>query len=445
MPSFSVKGIFGGNASLTTSTPGKLNISSLTRGFRARSEPLPPTNDNDVEMASPERIPRSRSEYATRTLESNFTPVSKCDTRDTVEPVEEEGPLEACEGVTAPARAPSPAATEIHDPDSQDIIIGLTMKGIKVRDFAFNKPTITNVPPPVTEVFDQYRALTEIDYRWSQPERNHPVQGKTLRRLLDMGWLTQADLLARGAPMDFEELEKFDSRPHYPWRPFRRSTMPSLAERRDMLTARRGYWVQVDKMKAHMNRELERRREEERRMALVAAHLEEMERGVQSSEGKGKGREGPASNGSKRRYDENEGEDEMNTGNDSEVDPLPENPSAPKKRRITPEPSSQYSQAQSQSQDPYYNMVPPTKQYPAPLHTYNPELYPDAASIIESSSQSQSQPRPVVPERSDTPPLTTEEEESQGWSPGKGTRLVHPRHQKALKRALSRTQTFAQL
>jgi len=213
-----------------------------------------------------------------------------------------------------------------------------------------------------------------------------------------------------------------------------------------MLSARRGYWIQIDKLRAHMNRERERRLEEERRMALVAAQLEEMERGVQPSGGKGKGKEGPLASGSKRRFDEDEGQDEMNTASDSEMDPFLENGSALKKRRITPEPSSQYSQSQSQSQDPYYTMkMAPTKQYPAPLHTYNPELYPDAASIIESSSQSQSQPRPVVPERSDTPPLDTEEEEGQGWSPGKGTKLVHPRHQKALKRALSRTQTFAQL
>jgi hypothetical protein len=113
--------------------------------------------------------------------------------------------------------------------------------------------------------------------------------------------------------------------------------------------------------------------------------------------------------------------------------------------------------------------MPPAKQYPAPLHTYHPSIYPEAASIIESSSQSSSQPRPVfaaAPERFDTPPVDEDgeivgkgksqsnlDDEEAGeaddkvgsTTAGRGTKLVHPRERKKMTRVLSRTQTFAQL
>jgi hypothetical protein len=143
------------------------------------------------------------------------------------------------------------------DTESQDIIADIQTRSVKVKDFAYappyprpaaplvpvaaagsfaRAPAPTSIPPesvhtayttttdtpalqPVTEIFDPYTKIAEVDYRWSQSLRTYPVPGKSLRRLLDLGWITPAELAARAAPMDLATLEAFDARkPVYPWR-----------------------------------------------------------------------------------------------------------------------------------------------------------------------------------------------------------------------------------
>jgi hypothetical protein len=365
--------------------------------------------------------------------------------------------------------------TEVDDPESQDIVADIQTRGVKIRDFAYAPPyarpaaplvpvatagpsvlstpipaenddtpytTTTQTPTlrPVTEIFDPYTKIAEVDYRWSQSPRTYPVPGKSLRRLLDMGWITPAELAARASPMDLAALEAFDARkPVHPWKSIKwGGVVPGEGERKDMCNARRSFWAAMDRMKQRVEGEERKRRAEEERIGRAFN-----------------------TGGVKRTLD---------TGEEEEGDV------EPKKRRVSPEPSSSSSNSHSPSRPPpTTTLMPPAKQYPAPLHTYNPEIYPEAASIIESSSQLSSQPRPVftpAPERSDTPPVDENGEivvdvgkrksqsnldgdEAAGelddklgssTSPARrGTRLVHPRERKKMTRALSRTQTFAQL
>lgn len=327
--------------------------------------------------------------------------------------------------------APSPAATEIDDPESQDIMNQIQLKGIKVHDYAYPSPSAPRLSP-IPEVFDQYKGLAEVEYRWSQSHRTYPIQGKNLSRLIDMGWICQEELSTRAAPMDLEELRKHNARqPIYPWRPFKWTTIPTAQERKEMMQSRASYIYQWDKIRADAEFQEVRRLKLEKETQEVEQRMRERQEqnALALSQAKGKGKQVETMMGHKRRLDGDQGDDDdMNSLNDNESDILTEGAS-PKKRRISEEPEIVY---------PAFLM--PSKQYPAPLHTYDPEIYPEAAYAIGSS---QSQSRPVVPPRMDTPPLSDDEDSKH--SPGRGRKLVHPKQGRGLKRQLSRTQTYTQL
>lgn len=345
--------------------------------------------------------------------------------------------------------APSPAATDVDAPESQVVIEQLQRKGIKVRDFAYAPPYSSasieavpsaahaasiSVPPPTrtTEIFDPYRALTEIDYRWAQTERTFPVAGKTLRRLLDIGWLTVDELSTRGHAMDITALQAFDEHRAaakatnggvevFPWRPLiAEGTQPPTGDvRRIMLGNGGGVWKQQDRqMVSHVAAE-EWRRKQEEEAAEKMKELQELER-ERERERKRRGKR-KMEEGADIDYRKEERED-LSSG--------------PKRLRLSP---SDDGDAVLSSHDASTHLLAPKKQYPAPLQAYNPKLYPDAASIIEASSQ----PRPSFPttppaiERTDTPPL---DDGDDGGSKG-GFGLIYHKKQ----RGLGRTQTFAEL
>jgi len=235
--------------------------------------------------------------------------------------------------------------------------------------------------------------------------------------------------------MDLEELRKHNARqPMYPWKPFHWTTIPTMEERKAMTLARASYLHQWDRIRADAEFQEMRRLKLERETEEVQEKMRERERqkvlalSQAKENGKGKGKE-VGSVGHKRRLEADDDDDSVNTLSDWESDIL-EDGTEPKKRRLSEEPETLY---------PAFLI--PSKQYPAPLHTYDPEIYPEAAYAIGSSSQSQ--PRPVVPPRTDTPPLSDDEDTKH--SPGRGTKLVHPKQGRALKRQLSRTQTYTQL
>ncbi|KAF8907051.1 hypothetical protein CPB84DRAFT_1744837 [Gymnopilus junonius] len=431
MSTFSVRSLFSGGTSLTTNITNRLGLSlasSLVRGFRARSEPLPPkVKDEDVEMDMPHPHPRAHSEHAMpqegRTTQGIYA-------TENTEQIEEDEEDESSQSLFNTRRAPSPALTEADNQDPSYIFERLDEQGIIRRDFAFAPPFYSeanpaffkadfvkaNTPVPATEIFDQFKGLTEIDYRWTQPARTYPVSGKTLRRLLNMGWLTDEELCTRGHAMDFEELKKFDASPmKNPWRPFKDRSAPhakpSLAERRDMLNAKMGYWYQFDKMRMMNDMEMRRQREEQKKMYDILS--EEDKRRV----GKGKEREmSPPSWGVKRALEE----DNVG-GRISAKGPALQDGHPAKRRRLTPE-----------------------RQYPPSLYPLHPSLDPHRQQCMPPVPRSGSSSQPLPGERADTPPF--EDPSSQGEGrPHRGTKLVHPKHQRAMNRGLTRTQTFTQL
>ena len=310
---------------------------------------------------------------------------------------------------------PSPAATEVDYPESQDIMNDIQIKGIKVHDYAYLSPSVPR-SSPVPEIFDQFKGLAEVEYRWSQSHRTYPIQGKTLSRLIDMGWIGQVELSARAAPMDLEELRRHNARqPMYPWKPFRWMAIPTAEERKELTQGRAAYLYQWDKIRADAEFQ------EMRRLGLERETEEAEERIRERERQKGKGKHVEIETMGHKRGFEADGidDDSMNTLSDGESGVLEGN--EPKRRRLSEEPENLY---------PAFLI--PSKQYPAALHTYDPEIYPEAAYAIGLSSQSQ--PRPVVPPRTDTPPLSDDEH-----------RRVHPKNARALKRQLSRTQTYTQL
>ena len=146
-----------------------------------------------------------------------------------------------------PASAPSPVPTEIIPPDltQEEIVVDIQQSGIKVRDFAYEQPVPVEQHAP--ELFDPilgwhvYEAVLENP----NPERS-PLNGRHLRRLLALGWVSEEADAHRWLEKDREALEKFDSRPHYPWRALR-LTKPKKDDLREVATSR-FQWVNADQL-----------------------------------------------------------------------------------------------------------------------------------------------------------------------------------------------------
>lgn len=162
-------------------------------------------------------------------------------------------------------RFPSPVPTEPEDPDPEYISKQLAKHHIKVRDFAWCPPYTTGAPPPsvpanaantipntpapaptpppqhhttstnirttdvtstntvishprvplipfTPETFDPYKALGEFEFRLRQSPRTLAIPGKTIRRLIEIGWVTENEVESRCSADDLDGLEEFDSR-----------------------------------------------------------------------------------------------------------------------------------------------------------------------------------------------------------------------------------------
>jgi len=151
------------------------------------------------------------------------------------------------QGPEQPASAPSPVPTEIIPLDltQEEIVVDIQTSGVKVRDFAYD-PSVP-VEQRAPELFDPilgwhvYEALLENP----NPERN-PLNGRHLRRLLDLSWVSEEADGRRWLKKDREALEKFDSRPHYPWRAFT-LTKPKKDDLREVATSR-FQWVNAEQL-----------------------------------------------------------------------------------------------------------------------------------------------------------------------------------------------------
>lgn len=145
------------------------------------------------------------------------------------------------------ASAPSPVPTEIIPPDltQEEIVVDIQRSGFKVRDFAYENSVPFEQRAP--ELFDPILAwhIYELMLENTNPQRS-PLNGRHLRRLLDIGWVAEEADAHRWQKKDREALEKFDSRPHYPWK-----SLNLTKPRKDELVevaATRFRWVNADQL-----------------------------------------------------------------------------------------------------------------------------------------------------------------------------------------------------
>ncbi|KAG6906751.1 hypothetical protein DXG01_012281 [Tephrocybe rancida] len=420
---------------------------SFPQSRRASSEPVvPPLTTTSL----PEILASTHAEVDNRTADGSFN---------------------------QPHRAPSPAPTEVDDPEPEVILEGLKNLSIKVRDYAYpsspsHASSSSYTPRPAAEIFDPQRAIVEYEYRLHQNPRTHPIPGKVMRRLLILGWVPMAEAQERLQQIDWEAMKEHDAKDSgYPWRPVKYSSIPGPVERQTLFEARFHYFVNLDKAK----RQLKAQEDWEQQQRLIGIAVEERaQQAIKAQEEKAEleKRLRDAFERNRRLLEEQEGgmgmvfEPDDNTdikdddsnwvpsvqaaysrvalGKKRALEHTPSTPNfavcdsttdGPKRARLSGAPSSLPSAATaSSSQAPPFQPTPPAQQYPAALQSYDPHLYPDAARIIGAEARP-----PVVLPNDVTPPISDDEEADDR----PGVRLH--KKKKGLKRTLSRTQTFTQL
>ncbi|KIJ62395.1 hypothetical protein HYDPIDRAFT_30368 [Hydnomerulius pinastri MD-312] len=230
MPAYDVQGPFGLQFSLQTHIPGRLSVvyesgeQRMLASRRTHSQPIGESSQG------PSFGRRTQSELS---LDIPM-PTYQTPAADNAAPEQR-------------ASAPSPAPTEIIPADltPEEIVADIQSSGVKVRDFAYESaPPISERAP---ELFDPVLAWNHYETTLgnSDTERN-AINGRHLRRLLDIGWVSEADDGERWLKKDREALEMHDSRPHYPWKAFN-ITKPKKEQLREVATTR-FHWVNADQL-----------------------------------------------------------------------------------------------------------------------------------------------------------------------------------------------------
>ncbi|KAH7921688.1 hypothetical protein BV22DRAFT_710684 [Leucogyrophana mollusca] len=201
MRSFDLHGPFGLQFNVQTQLPGKISVmynhpdDMLLE--RTRSEPLVESSQADT------------TQFARRTQSEVLIDIPA---------PSYPGPEELAQML--PASAPSPAPTEIIPIDltQEECVEDIQRQGIKVRDFAYEPvPVETRAP----ELFDPLLAWSQYEAALTHPNPNRTAMlGRTIRRLLDLGWVTVDDQ-EKWLEQDRDALADHDSRPTYPWRAFK--------------------------------------------------------------------------------------------------------------------------------------------------------------------------------------------------------------------------------
>ncbi|KAF8627904.1 hypothetical protein AX15_004181 [Amanita polypyramis BW_CC] len=372
-------------------------------------------------------------------------------------------------------RAVSPTPTEIiDDPPVEEIVDHVKACGIKIRDFASQEERHRMTLKAVPEIFDPYRGVAEFEYRLGVKKFRRPVPGKTLRRILDLSWITLEEVEQRCAPMDLEALRTYDEkvaqdieegRGVYPWRALKWTNVPTVQERKSFVVKHMWHFVAVDRARKYLE-DVERRAqlsreqaEEDERLAREILERREQEEKEQPIPGvlpegwdsltlpKLFGREGSRkrslSNTAKKDGDNNQADRVTYDGDDKDLGD--DAHGEPKRIRLSPEGSPSTHPGGSmypQSQEEYFPLIPPAKQYPAPVSSYDPNIYPEAASIISCQSQKHQQHTP--PADPSTQPVTTPPEPQRESTPPV-EEASSPRAQSGLRAGLARTQTFTLL
>ncbi|KAF7423006.1 hypothetical protein PC9H_011170 [Pleurotus ostreatus] len=348
-------------------------------------------------------------------------------------------------------RSASPAPTEPCDVEltQEECVDALKAMGIKVRDYAYapRKPALPTVPPasssaniptsnspststssqtdpepapqpekdelrrPTAVLWSPDSALAEYDVRVASLTRTYPITGRTLSRLLEIGWVTEEEALEDCHEMDWEAMYKYRALclkkstterwqdGEYPWKfLWTRGAdrgKPNMKTRMVLMDAERRMRAYVDRAcrdeevrRARAERE---REQEEKDAALIRRMKENGELwevpfvGADADFGDVDNADvddvemiAPEVGRNKRMSPDSFDEDE-----EQEQENSPRRRSA-KRRRVSPTPLA------------VVPSMPP--QYPAPLHTYHPEIRHQVQAAKEFarskplSSSSQSQP-----------------------------------------------------
>ena len=230
---------------------------------------------------------------------------------------------------------------------------------------------------------------------------------------------------ARWHQIDWDALAAHDARPGgaYPWRPLPCAGPLTQEERAGYVAQHGGYFLSFDRIRKQMVEQEEEEEREAKQIELMKEAMRARDRRRQavpaekSVRGGDVGMAALGERGSKKRVLEGDLGDRGVVGAD------------PKRQRFSvdatvPSTSAAISDATRI----------PMQQFPAPLKSYDPELYPLAASIIESRQTAAA----ALPLRADTPPIR------QADTPPV-TPPVAEVPQARAKRGLGRTQTCRQL
>ena len=146
--------------------------------------------------------------------------------------------------------APQPPA---HIPQSPPQIEGpKSHVPLKIVDYGY----ISRLPP-IPEIFDPHAAIAEVEYRWNQKIRTYPIAGKTLYRLMELGWISREEVSHRAAVMDLKELQQYTSRqPIYLWKPIGDRMAPTPEERDALMQQRSWYYQQQDVMRMEVEQKV---------------------------------------------------------------------------------------------------------------------------------------------------------------------------------------------
>ncbi|KAF9005184.1 hypothetical protein BDQ17DRAFT_1353977 [Cyathus striatus] len=422
---FRIQGPFGLNIALGSKSTGLISVTVP----RYTSEP-PPNSSYDMAIGedfvtrsySVATIPVYKYDQSTPApalparTKSNDSTDTQPDTNE-LETGQTETTQEGDFDMETARREPSPAPTDIHNPEPDVVARDLANRGIKARDFAHETP----LQPTIKEAFDLTKSLAEFDYRTSQVPRAYPVTGKVIRRLLQEGWITNDEVQARCSPVELQLLREYDTRPQHPYYCIGNKIPLNPTQRLENKNSHAYGFFNMDKQWSQM--EARRRYDEEAR--------EEAERAFEKIQKAAREREMESTLAGMSPRSRKRALEEMKPGQSSAS--VDEHDT--KRQRRTPEsdpntPASSQFQSQPTS-SPWHQKVKLVhpghqKQYPAPLSSYDPKLYPEAAGIIASQN------RPSPPPRVDTPPLPE--------PPAHGGAALR----RGPKRTLSRTQTFTQ-
>lgn len=124
-------------------------------------------------------------------------------------------PTPSTEAIVGP---PSPVPTEIIDVEPEDFVSTSKRHGVRVRDFVLESATSSR--PRIPEVWVRpIQTLAQHDMYIRRPSDGpyYSLTGKSLWRLLQLGWVTREEAKRHWAESDWKNLEEYENRPQGPY------------------------------------------------------------------------------------------------------------------------------------------------------------------------------------------------------------------------------------